>query len=200
MTGWNHGAFLFEGSKSLETLTTNSILKRCGCFLHNTSCTSTKTPLCFKGCKKLISFWNWSQSGTIQTNGHGTWNHTNIEGRTTRSAGSNEGTSCIHKGQQLWQGKATRQNVNISLQNLNSKIKNKKRPNRRLAIISAIVVFHRNPNLSDERDLERFRFLSPDEDLERLRFCPLSGEEEGEGDFFRGEEPFPDLELDLLEE
>lgn len=62
------------------------------------------------------------------------------------------------------------------------------------------MVFHRNPNLSDERDLERLRFLSPDEDLERLRFCPLSGEEEGEGDFFRGEEPFPDLELDLLEE
>lgn len=62
------------------------------------------------------------------------------------------------------------------------------------------VVFHRNPNLSDERDLERLRFLPPDEDLERLRFCPLSGEEEGERDLFWGEEPFPDLELDLLEE
>lgn len=52
-------------------------------------------------------------------------------------------------------------------------------------------------HLSDECDLERLRFLSPDEDLERLRFCPLSGEEEGERDLFRGEEPFPDLELDL---
>ncbi|KAF0042066.1 hypothetical protein F2P81_005598 [Scophthalmus maximus] len=58
----------------------------------------------------------------------------------------------------------------------------------------------RNPNLSDERDLERLRFLPPDEDLERLRFCPPSGEEEGERDLFWGEEPFPDLELDLLEE
>lgn len=59
------------------------------------------------------------------------------------------------------------------------------------------MVFHRNPNLSDERDLERLRFLPPDDDLERLRFCLLSGEEEGERDLFRGEEPFPDLELDL---
>ena len=55
------------------------------------------------------------------------------------------------------------------------------------------------PNLSDDWDLERFRFLPPDEDLERLRFPLLSGEEEGECDLFRGEEPFPDLELDLLE-
>lgn len=75
-----------------------------------------------------------------------------------------------------------------------------KRGDRWLIIISAIVVFHRNPNLSDERDLERLRFLPPDEDLERLRFCLLSGEEEGERDLLRGEEPFPDLELDLLEE
>lgn len=61
------------------------------------------------------------------------------------------------------------------------------------------MVFHRNPNLSDERDLDRLLFLPPDEDLERLRFCPPSGEEEGERDLFWGEEPFPDLELDLLE-
>lgn len=60
------------------------------------------------------------------------------------------------------------------------------------------MVFHRNPNLSDEWDLERLRFLPPDEDLERLRFCLPSGEEEGERDLFWGEEPFPDLELDLL--
>lgn len=76
----------------------------------------------------------------------------------------------------------------------------KQRGHSKLIIISAIVVFHRNPNLSDERDLERLRFLPPDEDLERLRFCLLSGEEEGERDLFRGEEPFPDLELDLLGE
>lgn len=57
-----------------------------------------------------------------------------------------------------------------------------------------------HPNLSDERDLERRLFLPSDEDLERLRFCLLSGEEEGERDLFCGEEPFPDLELDLLEE
>lgn len=76
----------------------------------------------------------------------------------------------------------------------------RKRSNRGLIIISAIVVFHRNPNLSDECDLERLRFLPPDEDLERLRFCLLSGEEDGERDLFWGEEPFPDLELDLLEE
>lgn len=62
-----------------------------------------------------------------------------------------------------------------------------------------MVVFHWNPNLSDDRDLERFRFLPADEDLERLRFCLLSSEEEGERDLFLGEEPFPDLELDLLE-
>lgn len=80
--------------------------------------------------------------------------------------------------------------------NLNS---HKRDDDRWLIISSASVVFHRNPNLSDERDLERLRFLSPDEDLERLRFCPLSGEEEGERDLFRVEEPFPDLELDLLE-
>lgn len=61
------------------------------------------------------------------------------------------------------------------------------------------MVFHRNPNLSDERDLDRLLFLPPDEDLERLRFCFPSGEEEGERDLFWGEEPFPDLELDLLE-
>lgn len=60
------------------------------------------------------------------------------------------------------------------------------------------MVFHRNPNLSDERDLDRLLFLPPDEDLERLRFCLPSGEEEGERDLFWGEEPFPDLELDLL--
>lgn len=62
------------------------------------------------------------------------------------------------------------------------------------------VVFHRNPNLSDEWDLERLLFLPPDEDLERLRFWLLSGEEEGERDLFPGEEPLPDLELDLLGE
>lgn len=60
------------------------------------------------------------------------------------------------------------------------------------------MVFHRNPNLSDEWDLDRLLFLPPDEDLERLRFCLPSGEEEGERDLFWGEEPFPDLELDLL--
>lgn len=80
--------------------------------------------------------------------------------------------------------------------NLNSR----KWANGRLTTISAIVVFHRNPNLSDERDRERLRFLPPDEDLERLCFVLLSGEEEGERDLFWGEEPFPDLELDLLEE
>lgn len=80
--------------------------------------------------------------------------------------------------------------------NLNSR----KQASSWLTTISAIVVFHRNPNLSDERDLERLRFLPPDEDLERLRFCLLSGEEDGERDLFWGEEPFPDLELDLLEE
>lgn len=75
-----------------------------------------------------------------------------------------------------------------------------KRSFRGLIIISATVVFHRNPNLSDECDLERLRFLPPDEDLERLRFRVLSGEEDGVRDLLWGEEPFPDLELDLLEE
>lgn len=76
----------------------------------------------------------------------------------------------------------------------------KKKANKWLITISAIVVFHRNPNLSDEWDRERLLFLPPDEDLERLRFCRPSGEEEADRDLFRGEEPFPDLELDLLEE
>lgn len=84
----------------------------------------------------------------------------------------------------------------MSLVNVNN---SHKRGESWLRIISAIVVFHRNPNLSDECDLERLLFLPPDEDLERLRFCLLSGEEEGERDLFWGEEPFPDLELDLLE-
>lgn len=77
-------------------------------------------------------------------------------------------------------------------------INSHKRGSRWLIIISAIVVFHRNPNLSDERDLERLLFLPPDEDLERLRFCVRSGEEEGERDLFWGEEPFPDLELEFF--
>ena len=65
----------------------------------------------------------------------------------------------------------------------------------RLIFSTPFAVFHRNPNLSDDRDLERLFFLSPDEDLERLRFFSLSGEEEGERVLFLGEEAFPDLEL-----
>lgn len=53
--------------------------------------------------------------------------------------------------------------------------------------------------LSDECDRERLFLRPPEEDLERLLFWPLSGDDEGERDFFFGEtEPFPDLELDLL--
>lgn len=52
--------------------------------------------------------------------------------------------------------------------------------------------------LSDECDRERLFLRPPEEDLERLLFWPLSGDDEGERDFFFGEtEPFPDLELDL---
>ncbi|KAJ0032520.1 hypothetical protein NQD34_002601 [Periophthalmus magnuspinnatus] len=64
-------------------------------------------------------------------------------------------------------------------------------------MICATVVFHINPNLSDEWDLERLRFLPPEEDRDRLRLSVLSGEEEGEREAFR-DEPFPDLELDLV--
>ena len=95
--------------------------------------------------------------------------------------------------------KKTKHYNKANCEHISVKLNSHKRGDRWLIISSAIVVFHRNPNLSDERDLERLLFLPPDEDLERLRFCLLSGEEEGERDLFRGEEPFPDLELDLLE-
>ncbi|TNN84061.1 hypothetical protein EYF80_005667 [Liparis tanakae] len=54
-------------------------------------------------------------------------------------------------------------------------------------------------SLPSRNDLETLK-SNIDEDLERLRFCPFSGEEEGERDLFLGEEPFADLELDLLKE
>lgn len=61
------------------------------------------------------------------------------------------------------------------------------------------LVFHRNPNLSDDWDLERLFFLFPDDDLERLLFLPLSGEEEADRDLFlEDEDPLGDLELDLF--
>lgn len=121
-------------------------------------------------------------------------------GRGTRSAGStiNIQLCILETSEKVTRYKKHYDNGKYDHNSVN--LKSHKRSDRWLIIISAIVVFHRNPNLSDERDLERLRFLPPDEDLERLRFCLLSGEEEGERDLFRGEEPFPDLELDLLEE
>ena len=65
------------------------------------------------------------------------------------------------------------------------------------------MVFHRNPNLSDDWDLERLFFLFSDEDPEWLLFRPLSGEEEADRErdlFLDDEEPLRDLELDLFVE
>lgn len=164
-------------------------------FLCNTTC--TKTPfLVLRAITKLFLFWTGARMGgsrglpTAPEITQTPWEEQSQQGQ----------LMTFGYAYMKIKGHSYKKQNRGRCEHISVILKAHKRVDRWLIIISAIVVFHRNPNLSDERDLERLRFLPPDDDLERLRFCLLSGEEEGERDLFRGEEPFPDLELDLLEE